>query len=304
MAEEIIHIKSVTQLHELLGYEKPKHPLISVVDVSKLKITDELLNVKLVANLYYIALKNKDCGMQYGRNQYDFEEGVLAFAAPNQVVMAKSKVEFDEDDGWLLFFHPDLIRTSPLGEDIDNYSFFSYDNHEALHLSDAEKQTLKNTVDLIKEEYNQRIDNHSQRVIVSSLELLLNYCSRFYERQFNTRSNENRNIVSRVEDILKDYYQSGELTELGPPSLQYLADKVNLSQNYLSDLLKKETGRSAKDHINDFLINKAKNLLLSTEDSVSEIAYALGFNYPHYFSRLFKSKTGITPQKYREVSLN
>lgn len=304
MAEDIIHIKSVTQLHELLGYEKPKHPLISVVDVSKLKITDELLNVKLVANLYYIALKNKDCGMQYGRNQYDFEEGVLAFAAPNQVVMAKSKVEFDEDDGWLLFFHPDLIRTSPLGEDIDNYSFFSYDNHEALHLSDAEKQTLKNTVDMIKEEYNQRIDNHSQRVIVSSLELLLNYCSRFYERQFNTRSNENRNIVSRVEDILKEYYQSGELTELGPPSLQYLADKVNLSQNYLSDLLKKETGRSAKDHINDFLINKAKNLLLSTEDSVSEIAYALGFNYPHYFSRLFKNKTGITPLKYREISLN
>lgn len=304
MAEDIIHIKSVTQLHELLGYEKPKHPLISVVDVSKLKITDELINVKIVANLYYIALKNSACGMQYGRNQYDFEEGVLAFTAPNQVVMAKSKVEFDENAGWMLFFHPDLIRTSPLGENIDNYSFFSYETHEALHLSDSEKQTLKNTVDMIKEEYDQRIDNHSQRVIVSSLELLLNFCSRFYERQFNTRTSANKNIVGQVEKILKSYYQSGELRELGPPSLQYLADKVNFSQNYLSDLLKKETGRSAKDHINDFLINKAKNLLLSSEDSVSEIAYELGFNYPHYFSRLFKNKTGTTPQKYREISLN
>lgn len=304
MSEDIIRINSITQLHELLDYDKPKHPLISVIDVSKIKITEEMVNVKMVGNLYYIALKNSDCGMQYGRNQYDFEEGVLAFSAPNQVILAKSVQEFDEEAGWMLFFHPDLIRNTPLGEHIENYNFFSYEIYEALHLSDTEKETLNACVNMIQEEYNQRIDNHSQRVLVSSIELLLNFCSRFYERQFNTRTAENKDIVSQVERILKEYYKSGELAELGPPSLQYIADKVKLSANYLSDLLKKETGRSAKDHVNDFLVNKAKNLLLSTEDSVSEIAYELGFNYPHYFSRMFKSKTGLTPQKYRELQMN
>lgn len=304
MADEIIKLKSITQLHEMLGYEKPKHPLISVIDVSKLRITEELVNVKMMGDCYYIALKNGACGMQYGRKTYDFEEGVLAFAAPNQVVMAKSTMEFDQDEGWMLFFHPDLIRNAPLGEHIEDYSFFSYDTSEALHLSDAEKNTLRNCVDLIIDEYNQRIDKHSQKVLVSSLELLLNHCNRFYERQFHTRSTANQGVVQKVESLLKEYYQSGELSEFGPPSLQYLADKVNLSQKYLSDLLKKETGRSAKDHINDFLVNKAKNLLLSTEDTVAEIAYELGFNYPHYFSRLFKNKTGLTPLKYRELNYN
>ena len=192
MGEDILKIKSISQLHEMLGYEKPKHPLISVIDVSKLKITEEFVNVKIVANLYYIALKNKDCGLHYGRNKYDFEEGVLAFSCPNQVLMAKSATEFDQEEGWMLFFHPDLIRISQLGENIDNYSFFSYDTHEALHVSDYEKETLRNCVDMIIDEYNQRIDNHSQRVIISSLELLLNLCSRFYERQFNTRTNQTR----------------------------------------------------------------------------------------------------------------
>jgi len=302
MAEEILRIKSITELHSKLGFEKPKHPLVSIIDVSKLRITKDMLNVKTSANLYYIGMKSGACGIQYGRNQYDFEEGVLAFYGPNQVYSATSEMEFDQENGWMLFFHPDLIRTTPLGENIDNYTFFSYDVHEALHLSDKEKQTLNDCVAKIKEEYNERIDNHSQRVIVSSLELLLNYCLRFYERQFNTRTAQNKDIVTRVEDILKEYYKKGQLAEYGPPSIQYLSDKVNLSHNYLSDLLKKETGRSAKDHINEFLVEKAKNLLLGTADSVSEIAYTLGFNYPHYFSRLFKAKTGVTPQKYRELS--
>ena len=301
MAEDIIEIKTITQLHEMLGYDKPKHPLITVIDVSKLKITKEFVNVKTITGFYYIALKNKACGLQYGRNTYDFEDGVLTFAAPNQVLMVKSTIEFDQEEGWMLFFHFDLFRTSPLGKNIENYSFFSYDVKEALHLSDSEKTSLKGIVDIIIEEYDQRIDNHSQKVLVSTIELLLNFCSRFYDRQFNTRTNANKNIVTQVEHILKEYYKSGELAELGPPSLQYLADKVNLSHNYLSDLLKKETGRSAKDHINDFLVNKAKNLLLATEDSVAEIAYELGFNYPHYFSRLFKNKTGVSPQKFREL---
>lgn len=304
MDKNILKIKSVSELHSLLGYEKPKHPLVSVVDVSKLNITEDLVNVKMVGDLYYIALKSKDCGLQYGRSLYDFEEGVLAFIAPKQVLMAKSTMEFDQETGWMLFFHPDLIRTSPLSETIDNYSFFSYDTYEALHVSEEEKLTLRNCVDMIIEEYNQRIDSHSQRVIISSIELLLNLCSRFYERQFNTRTNQNKDIVAQVESILKEYYKSGFLTEIGHPSLQFLANKVNLSPTYLSDLLKKETGRSAKDHINDFLINKAQTLLLSTEDSVAEIAYTLGYNYPHYFSRIFKNKTGSTPQKYRVLGIN
>ncbi len=304
MSEDILKINSISQLHQLLDIEKPKHPLISVVDVSKIKMTEDWLNVKIVANLYYVALKTTNCGMQYGRNTYDFEEGVLAFAAPKQVIIPTSMAELDKEDGWMLFFHPDLIRTTPLGEDIDNFTFFSYDTHEALHLSDDEKESLRSCVNMIKDEYNQRIDNHSQRVIVSSLELLFSLCSRYYERQFNTRAAQNKDIVTKIEHYLKEYYKSGQLREYGPPSLQYFADKVNLSSNYLSDLLKKETGRSAKDHINDFLVDKAKTQLLSTEDSVSEIAYELGFNYPHYFSRMFKSKTGVTPQKYRELQMN
>lgn len=300
MAQDILQIKTITQLHELLGFDKPKHPLVSVIDVSQVKITKEMINVKSAADFYYIGLKNKDCGLRYGRHHYDFAEGVLAFHGPNQVVYATSEKDFDTEEGWMLYFHRDLIRTTPLGEHIDDYTFFSYDVHEALHLSELEKQTLNDCVKNIRKEYNERIDNHSQRVIVSSLELLLNYCSRFYERQFNTRTAQNKDIVTKAESILKEYYKSGQLAEYGPPSLHFLAEKVNLSPTYLSDLLKKETGRSAKDHINDFLINKAKNLLLSTQDSVSEIAYKLGFNYPHYFSRLFKTKTGMTPNGFRE----
>ncbi|MGD1845574.1 MAG: helix-turn-helix domain-containing protein [Salibacteraceae bacterium] len=302
MADDIFRIQSISQLHDLLGFEKPKHPLISVIKASRLKITADMINVKTAANLYYIGLKSSSCGLQYGRHHYDFAEGVLAFQAPNQVYAVTSEQEFDKGNGWLLFFHPDLIRTTPLGENIDDYSFFSYDVHEALHLSDKEKNTLNDCVAKIIEEYNERIDNHSQRVIVSSLELLLNYCLRFYERQFNTRVAQNRDIVSQVESLLKAYYQKGQLAEYGSPSIQYLADKVHLSASYLSDLLKKETGRSAKDHINDFLVEKAKDLLLGSGDSVAEIAYSLGFNYPHYFSRLFKVKTGLTPQKYREMN--
>ena len=302
MADDIIKIKSISQLHEMMGFEKPKHPLISIIDVSDLKIIPEMIGVKITSELYYIGLKSAACGMQYGRHHYDFADGVLAFTSPNQVVSYTSDVAFDRENGWMLFFHPDLIRTTPLGENIDDYSFFSYDTHEALHLSDREKSTLIDCVENIREEYNERIDNHSQRVIISSLELLLNYCLRFYERQFNTRAAKNKDVVTQVEDHLKEYYKSGQLAEYGSPSIQFLAEKVHLSPTYLSDLLKKETGRSAKDHINDFLVDKAKTLLLNSEDSVSEVAYALGFNYPHYFSRLFKTKTGVTPQKYRELN--
>ena len=200
----------------------------------------------------------------------------------------------------MLYFHPDLIRKTALGDKIESYRFFNYEVHEALHLSEQEQLTLNQIIELIKGEIKERIDNHSQQVLVSNIELLLNYSTRFYERQFNTRSATNLDIVSKVESILKNYYLAHQLIESGQPTIQYLADQCHLSASYLSDLLAKETGRSAKDHINDFIIEKAKDLLSGYEDSISGIAYRLGFNYPHYFGRLFKQKTGKTPQEYRQ----
>ncbi|HMQ60425.1 MAG TPA: helix-turn-helix transcriptional regulator [Flavilitoribacter sp.] len=299
MAEEILKIRSISELHLALGFPKPTHPLISVINAAELNIDKEMVGIRVAMGLYYIGLKSSECGMQYGRNQYDFQEGVMVFTAPDQVVSPTEEIAENQVEGWMLFFHPDLIRTSSLGQIIDHFTFFSYEAHEALHLSDQEKKTLGDIVHLIKGEYEQRIDSHSQRVIVSSLELLLNYCSRFYERQFNTRTNQNKYIVTRFQHILNQYFQAGKLAENGLPSIGYFASEIHLSPNYLSDLLKKETGRSAKDHINDFLVEKAKDLLLNTNRSVSEIAYDLGFNYPHYFSRLFRARTGMTPVVFR-----
>ncbi len=301
MKDDILHIDSISQLMEVGGLGAPTHPLISVVDVSQWEIPEAYVHVKTLINLYSIALKDKSCGLQYGRNNYDFDEGVLIFTAPNQIQSVTKPQKKNEVNGWMLFFHPDLIRNTPLGKIIDSYPFFSYDIHEALHLSDAEQQTITQCVDIIKNEISERIDNHSQTVISSSLELLLNFSKRYYERQFNTRSAQNSDIASQFQNLLKAYYESGQWTENGTPGIEYFAQKVHLSANYLSDLLKKETGYNAKDQINQFILEKAKSLLLSEADSVSSIAYKLGFNYPHYFSRMFKSKTGMTPQEYREL---
>ncbi len=279
---------------------KPTHPLITIIDVSKLAYGEERIGLRFAADMYCIALKDASCGLDYGRNHYDFNEGVLIFTGPQQVLSVKKAQKLNEVKGWMLYFHPDLIRNTALGSQMEKYSFFSYEVFEALHLSDQEQKTVTQCVDMIQSEIKERIDNHSQQVLVSNLELLLNYCVRYYERQFNTRTARNKDMISKVESLLRDYYTTGKLVELGPPSIAYLAEKCHLSANYLSDLLKKETGRTAKDHINDFLINKAKNLLLSSTDTISGIAYTLGFNYPHYFSRLFKSKTGLTPQEYRQ----
>jgi len=226
----------------------------------------------------------------------------LIFTAPKQVITVKKPQELNQVKGWMLYFHPDLIRNTALGSKIDTYNFFNYEVHEALHLSANEQSILNQIVQLIQEEIKERIDNHSQQVLVSNIELLLNYSKRFYERQFNTRSASNIDIVAKVETLLKNYYSDNQLIEKGQLSIQYLADHCHLSASYLSDLLTKETGRSAKEHINDFLIDKAKHLLLSSTDSISGIAYILGFNYPHYFGRLFKQKTGKTPQEYRQLN--
>ena len=302
LIQNTIHSKSIIELLSGMRLEKPTHPLITIIDTQKLAYGDETVGKRFTSDLYCIALKDSNCGIDYGRNSYDFDDGVLIFTAPNQVITVKKPQALNQVKGWMLYFHPDLIRKTTLGEKIDSYNFFNYEVHEALHLSEQEQNTLTQIVELIKNEIKERIDNHSQQVLVSNIELLLNYSARFYERQFNTRSASNLDVVAKVEALLKNYYLENELIEKGQPTIQYLAEKCHLSPSYLSDLLAKETGRSAKDHINDFLVEKAKTLLLSSTDSIGGIAYTLGFNYPHYFGRLFKQKTGKTPQEYRQMN--
>ena len=302
MEQSILRIESISELHEKFGYGKPKHPLISMLDTSQIDIPKEAIGTKSVSNLYMISVKDSNCGVDYGRNSFDFKEGVLVFSAPGQVYTVTREVKPGQITGWMLYFHPDLIRNTHLGEVIDNYSFFNYDVYEALHMSEEEEKQVYDCILNIKHEYEQRIDNHSQRVIVSNLELLLNYSLRFYERQFNTRTNQSKDVVSLFERELKTYYKEQKALELGLPAIERFSDKAHLSQHYFSDLIKKETGRSPKDHINDYVVERAKNMLLGSEQSISEIAYHLGFNYPHYFTRLFKSRTGQTPNQYRNAS--
>lgn len=302
MSEPILHSKSITDIRAVFGLDRPTHPLITILDTEKLAYGEETVGKRFSSDLYCIALKDSSCGIDYGRNSYDFDDGVLIFTAPKQVITVKKPQALNEVKGWMLYFHPDLVRNTTLGSKIDSFNFFNYEVNEALHLSENEQNTLNQIVQLIQVEIKVRIDNHSQKVLVSNIELLLNYSKRFYERQFNTRSASHIDVVSKVELLLKDYYKENQLIEKGQPTIHYLADHCYLSASYLSDLLTKETGRSAKDHINDFLVDKAKHLLLTSTDSISGIAYTLGFNYPHYFGRLFKQKTGKTPQEYRQLN--
>jgi len=302
MQSKIITIKSVSQLHQLSGLESPTHPLISVIDVAQTETLEEQVGVRGCSDLYVIGLKDSSCGNQYGRNHYDFDEGVLFFYAPNQVNTVVSTYKKGEVKGWMIVFHPDLVRNTQLGKTIDKYNFFSYSVYEALHLSKAEQATLTDCMKMIRNEISERVDNHSQTVISSTLELLLNLSKRYYERQFNTRSAQNSDYVSQFEYHLKLYYEASLFKLEGMPSVEYFSKKMFLSSSYLSDLLKKETGLNAKERINAYIIDKAKIRLLNSTDTVSEIAYELGFNYPHYFSRLFKSKTGKTPNEYRQLN--
>ena len=285
-----------------MGFPKPKHPLISIIDASELVILEEQLGVKVSNDFYMISLKDRNCGAEYGKNSFDFDEGVLVFTGPKQTKTFHEPIAKGDIEGWMLYFHPDLIRGTGLGSTIDEYSFFDYEVFEALHLSDEEEKVIEDCVAKIKSEYEQRIDNHSQRVIVSNLELLLNYCLRFYERQFNTRKVQNSGVVAEFEKELKRYFKEEIHLQSGIPSADYFAEKANLSLHYFSDLVKKETSRTPKDQINEYVIEKAKDKLLGTNNAVSEIAYELGFNYPHYFNRVFKSKTGKTPMEYRNMN--
>ena len=301
--QDIQRVNSISELHNIIGYSKPKHPLITFIDYSKLGFTPASNENRVVMAFYTIALKNQNPGaLRYGRGHYDFQEGSLFFIAPEQVITFKHDADAQERAGWSLYFHPDLIRGSALASKMETYTYFSYDANEALHLSEREESTIMSIIEKIQDEYETNLDVYSHDVIISNIELLLNYCKRFYGRQFITRQSHNKDIVTKFEALLADYMNSEQLTSLGIPTVKYCADQVGLSPNYLSDMLKKETGKNTQDHIHYHLIEKAKTRLLSSDSTVSEIAYDLGFEYPQYFSKLFKMKTGISPSNYRNLN--
>ncbi len=297
---EIIHIESIEQIHQMMGLTKPKHPLVSVVYMKDFPSNMDFEGFRFSSELYMVSLKDGVEGsIQYGRNSYDFSDGTMVFMKPHQVIHGTKENICADSKGWMLLFHPDLIRRSELGKSMGQYSFFDYEVNEALHLSKEEQQMVGDLAGKIVLEYQQNIDKHSQKLIVSNLELLLNYCTRYYDRQFYVRTNLNQDHVTQFESMLKDYFNSEKPSSQGLPTVKYCGEQLHMSPNYLSDLLKKETGKSAKDHIYSFVVNRAKNKLLGSANSISEIAYDLGFEYPQHFSKLFKSKTGMSPAQYR-----
>jgi len=302
---ESYHINSISQAHKAVGLPTPKHPLVTVVKTADYRPTVDFRGLKTINNLYQVTLKQLGCGnLMYGKNSYDYGEGTLVFTSPGQVTIFEGEIptEDEKDEGWVLAFHPDLIRKSSLADKMGQYSFFSYEVNEALHLSEEELGTIEDLLGKIVKEYSQNLDKHSQNLIISNIELLLDYCTRFYDRQFYTRSNLNLDYISKFEKILKKYYAEDVVDEKGLPNVKYIASELNFSSNYLSDLLKKETGKTAQEHIHLFVIEKAKNKLLNSKKSISEIGYALGFEYPQHFSNLFKSKTGMSPSEFRSLN--
>ncbi|MDP4579636.1 MAG: helix-turn-helix transcriptional regulator [Saprospiraceae bacterium] len=301
----IIRLESISQLNALFQQTAPKHPLISVVDFSKIEKHEKVEEIKLTCGFYSVMFKNHCANkLKYGKEYYDFQEGTLMCIAPNQIITIENDANSENADivGWGLFFHPDLIRGTSLGNKIKEYTFFSYEINEALHLSDKEKQTLWDCVDKLENELSENIDLHSQTLITSNIELLLNYCARYYDRQFITRKKVNTNLLTKFETILNSYFNSNDQQYKKLPSVKYFAELLFLSPNYLSDLLKKETGKTAQEYLHYYLIEEAKNNLLNTNDPINEIAFNLGFEYPQYFSKLFKSKTGMTPIAYRNMN--
>ena len=296
------HTKSIAEVYQFLGLGKPLHPLIMIIREWP-QIDFDFANTKMTGDLYMVSLKgNKSGSFGYGRNSYDYEEGTLTFMAPNQVLVFNENKEGANEKGWTIFFHPDLIRKSELGRTIKEYSFFDYDTNEALHVSDKEKGMLNVLVEYIETEFQQNMDQHSQELIISNLETLLKYCRRYYNRQFYTRTNLNKDYITRFEQYLEVYFSSDELLKEGIPNITQCGEALNMSGRYLSDLLKLETGRSAKDHIHNYIIEKAKTRLLNSNISVSNLAFDLGFEYPQHFSKLFKSKTGLNPSEYRVMN--
>lgn len=300
MKNIVFKVDTISQLHEIIGYEKPKHPLVTIIDYSKVNVENAPETGSFVCDFYSINFK-KYCSFMYGRQFFDHQEGTLHCIAPGQVITFDRKNETGSTEGWGLYFHPELIRNTTLANKISEYSFFTYSENEALHLSDQEKQTLLTIIKQMETEYNTNIDQFSQELIVSNIELLLNYCKRYYNRQFITRGNQNKDVIVKFEKFLIDYFNSDTLKNKGIPSVRFCAEAMNLSPNYFSDLLKSETGKNTQEQIHYHLLEKAKTLLINSNKSINEIAYELGFEYPQNFSKLFKKKLGISPTMYRSA---
>jgi AraC-like DNA-binding protein len=294
-----VHDYNVLNNHETL------HPLVSVIDFSKAQPRDwdGQKTVRINYGLYCIFLKEVKCGdMKYGCNYYDYEEGTLVFVAPGQVVEFETDGKMYQPKGYGLVFHPDLIHGTALGRHIKDYSFFGYQSHESLHLSEKEKMVVMDCLDKIKFELQQAVDKHSKKLIVSNIELLLNYCTRFYDRQFITRYTVHKGILEKFENLLNDYFVLEKSPHNSVPSVSYCAHQLHLSSNYFGDLIKKETGKTAQEYIQNKVIDVAKERMFDIDKSISEVAYDLGFKYPQHFTRLFKQRVGVTPQQYRSAN--
>lgn len=294
--DNIIKLDSVDTYNKMFGLET-KHPLVSVVDLSKATTWPERFTINY--GVYALYLKDTKCGdIIYGRQPYDYQEGTIVSFAPGQVASGEMLPDVHPSAHGVLF-HPDLIRGTALGQEIRNYTFFSYETREALHLSEQERQTVMDCLSKIEAELDRPIDKHSRRLITANIGLLLDYCMRFYERQFATRSVVNSDVVARFERLMDDYFDSGMAQKEGLPTVKYFADKVCLSANYFGDMIRRQTGQTASEYIQRKIIGRAKEYLLSSDMTMSQIAYELGFQYPQHMSRMFKRVTGCTPNEFR-----
>jgi AraC-like DNA-binding protein len=302
--EKIVNLDNISE-YNAANNHKTLHPLVSVIDFSRADIRNwgDAKTIKFQYGLYSIFLKDVDCGdLKYGRNYYDYQAGTLVFFAPGQVAEMKNTGENYQPIGFGLVFHADLIRGTSLSKTIHEYNFFSYQSHEALHLSDDERQMVLDCFAKIEFELKQPIDKHSKKLITSNIELFLNYCDRFYDRQFLTRDHVNKGVLAKFEDLLNNYFTSEKPQMVGLPSVAYFAEELHLSANYFGDLIKKETGKSVKELIQNKLIEVAKDKVFENDKTVNEIAYQLGFKYPQHFSRLFKQRVGYTPNEYKNLN--
>jgi AraC-like DNA-binding protein len=299
--EQVFKFDTVKE-YNVLNNQETLHPLVTVIDFSNAKprTWGTGKTVKINYGLYCIFLKEIKCGdLKYGCNYYDYQEGTLVFVSPGQVMEIETTGEVYQPKGHALVFHPDLIHGSNLGRHIQDYSFFGYQSNEALHLSERERQIIIDCFSKIEFELQQPVDKHSKKLIVSNIELFLNYCTRFYDRQFITRDNAHKGVLEKFENLLNGYYQSDKPLTIGLPSVAYCATELNLSPNYFGDLIKKETGISAQEYIQTKIIDVAKERIFDIDKSISEVAYGLGFKYPQHFTRLFKQKVGQSPTEYR-----
>lgn len=294
--EKLLRFETIRE-YNVFNNNETLHPQVSVIDFSE--AAPRRLS-KMYFGFYTIFLKDVKCGdLQYGRHNYDYQEGTLVFLAPGQVAGTNGNVETYQPKGNALVFHADFIHGTALGKHIQDYSFFSYQSNEALHLSERERKIVLESFAKIEYELTHAIDKHSKQLIVSNIELFLNYCVRFYDRQFITRDNVHKGILEKFEDLLNGYYQSDKSQTLGLPSVAYCAQELNLSPSYFGDLIRKETGKTAHEYIQSKVIDMAKERIFDLGKSVSQIAYELGFKYPQHFTRLFKQWVGMTPNEYR-----